>query len=226
VWKRLGIRVLPSVVLLGVAATAIQVSTVVHHVQAVQMAAQTREALKVAQVVTIERDQALALNAADARLDTALQRVQTVSSERDQLNGKVQDLQGQVDKLTNQLAAVNAGVGGGTRAIGSMPTAGIGNHFPWGWCTFYVASRRYVPWNGNAITWLWGARTFGFPTGSTPRVGAIMVSAESVWGHVAYVESVASNGSFVVSEMNFTAWGVVDFRTIVPGRVPVLGFVY
>src|SRR5215471_1229233 len=202
-WKRLGIRVLPSVVLLGVAAAAIQVSTVVHHVQAVQMAAQTREALKVAQVVTIERDQALALNAADARLDTALQRVQTVSSERDQLNGKVQDLQGQIDKLTNQLAAANAGVGGGSVARTmtgvQVPVAASGNHFPWGWCTWYVASRRYVPWNGNAGTWLWGARAFGFPTGSTPRVGAIMVTAESIWGHVAYVESVASNGSFVVS---------------------------
>jgi surface antigen len=100
------------------------------------------------------------------------------------------------------------------------------NHFSFGYCTFYVASRRYVPWFGNAIQWWANARAYGYPEGSTPQVGAIMVSSESSLGHVAYVESVSGN-TFVVSEMNFSGWNVVDRRTITLGvRVPVVGFIY
>src|SRR5262249_4670222 len=32
------------------------------------------------------------------------------------------------------------------------------NHFTFGYCTFYVATRRYVPWFGNAIDWWANAR--------------------------------------------------------------------
>jgi len=44
-------------------------------------------------------------------------------------------------------------------------------------------------------------------------------------GHVGYVESVNGDGSFVVSEMNWGQWGVVDLRTIT-SRLGVLGFIY
>jgi hypothetical protein len=30
----------------------------------------------------------------------------------------------------------------------------------------------------------------------------------------------------VVSEMNYTAWGRIDTRTIKPGAVPLIGFIY
>ena len=70
-WKRLVIRVLPSAVLLGVAATAIQVTTVVHHVQAVQMAAQAREAQRLDRTATVARWQAEALAAAEKDRDSA-----------------------------------------------------------------------------------------------------------------------------------------------------------
>ena len=53
-----------------------------------------------------------------------------------------------------------------------------------------------------------------------------MVTRESGWGHVALVESVNGDGSWTVSEMNFVAWNVVDRRTIFPGQVPVVGFIY
>jgi surface antigen len=100
------------------------------------------------------------------------------------------------------------------------------NHFSFGYCTYYVAGRRYVPWFGNAIQWWPNARSYGYPEGSTPQVGSIMVSAESGLGHVAYVESV-SGTTFVVSEMNFSGWNVVDRRTItLGGRVPIVGFIY
>jgi surface antigen len=129
----------------------------------------------------------------------------------------------------------------GAKPLSSAPMAGGGkityraseeDHFPWGWCTWYVAQRRDIPWHGDAKTWLASARQLGWPTGQTPQVGAVMVTMESVWyGHVAYVEKVFPDGSFQVSEMNYQAWGIVDLRVIKPSQiyskqVPVLGFIY
>ncbi|HEV3231463.1 MAG TPA: LysM peptidoglycan-binding domain-containing protein [Candidatus Dormibacteraeota bacterium] len=104
-------------------------------------------------------------------------------------------------------------------------SGGGANHFPWGWCTWYVASRRSVPWSGDAHTWYANAQAYGYPTGHTPRVGAIMVTWESGWGHVAYVEAV-DGSCWTVSEMNYRGFGMVDQRHICPGQVPLIGFIY
>lgn len=100
------------------------------------------------------------------------------------------------------------------------------NAYPYGWCTYYVASRRFVPggW-GNAQSWLGSAKRSGYATGSTPAPGAIMVSSESWIGHVAYVESV-SGDSFSVSEMNYKGWGITSQRTISISNGRVMGFIY
>jgi peptidoglycan DL-endopeptidase CwlO len=76
--------------------------------------------------------------------------------------------------------------------------------------------------------WIAGAAQYGFAEGPSPKVGAIMVTAESSYGHVAYVESVNSDGSWTVSEMNYVAPYVVDRRTISPGQAPLIspGFIY
>jgi surface antigen/LysM repeat protein len=103
--------------------------------------------------------------------------------------------------------------------------AGSGHGFPYGYCTWYVASKRYVPWGGNAGTWLYHAKAAGYATGRTPRVGAIMVSSESWWGHVAIVESV-SGGSFTVSEMNYAGFAKRSTRSIAAGSRAVKGFIY
>jgi surface antigen len=113
------------------------------------------------------------------------------------------------------------------------PASGAANGFSYGYCTWWVAQKRYIPWRGNAAEWWWNARPFGFAEGATPRVGAVMVmgvSGTSPQGHVAYVESVNPDGSFVVSEMNW--WGVagggwnrVDYRTVTSMR-GILGFIY
>lgn len=102
---------------------------------------------------------------------------------------------------------------------------GVGRHFPWGYCTWYVSTRRYVPWSGNAWSWYSGAIAMGYNVGSTPRPGAIMVSKEGSLGHVAYVESV-DGSSFTVSEMNFRGYGVVSQRRIWLGRIALYGFIY
>jgi peptidoglycan endopeptidase LytE len=102
--------------------------------------------------------------------------------------------------------------------------------FPYGWCTWYVATRRPVPWRGNAIDWYGNAAAMGFPVGPQPRVGAIMVDRESLigLGHVAYVENVYPDGSWLISEMDYGMWGVTDQRTIHPGQLggQLIGFIY
>jgi surface antigen len=125
------------------------------------------------------------------------------------------------------------------RTAASVPSSAAaaapagGNGFSYGYCTWWVAHKRYIPWRGNAAEWWWNARPFGFAEGAAPRAGAVMVmgvSGTSPMGHVAYVESVNPDGSFVVSEMNW--WGVpgggwnrVDYRTVTSMR-GILGFIY
>jgi surface antigen len=100
------------------------------------------------------------------------------------------------------------------------------NHFSYGYCTWYVANKRFIPWFGNAIDWWPNARAYGAAEGQAPKVGAVMVTRESGYGHVAYVEAVNADGSWTVSEMNFAGWNRVTSRTIRPGQVPLVGFIY
>lgn len=103
--------------------------------------------------------------------------------------------------------------------------AGTGHSFPYGYCTWYVSQRRYVPWGGNAGTWLYNAKAMGYYTGKTPRVGSIIVTAESWWGHVGVVESV-SGGSVTISEMNYDRWGKVNRRTLSTSSRVIKGYIY
>ena len=104
----------------------------------------------------------------------------------------------------------------------------VNNKFPVGWCTYYVATKRNVTWNGDAGYWYQNAAASGYAVGPTPKVGSIMVTWESWAGHVAYVEAVNSDGSWVVSEMNWVAFDVIDERTIRPGQLGsrLVGFIY
>jgi len=97
--------------------------------------------------------------------------------------------------------------------------------FPGGWCTTWVAMHRYIPWRGNAGTWLSQARRYGYATGSEPRVGAIVVTSESWWGHVALVEAV-HDGYITISEMNYVGRGIVSRRTIPAHGGVVRGYIY
>ena len=106
--------------------------------------------------------------------------------------------------------------------VGSFPNS----KFYYGYCTWYVASRRPVPWTGDAWEWFGAAQAMGYQTGQVPQPGAIMVTWESYVGHVAYVEAVNADGSFVVSEMNYRGWGMIDERTLHVKDVPLIGFIY
>jgi peptidoglycan hydrolase CwlO-like protein len=119
-------------------------------------------------------------------------------------------------------------------STGLLGNGGCGNHFAFGQCTYYVATRRCVPWFGNAGEWWSQAGAYGYPEGHVPQVGAIAIwragqGGASPAGHVGYVEAVGPGdgvpaGSFKVSEMNWGAWDRVDYRVIPNGGV--LGFVY
>jgi surface antigen len=148
----------------------------------------------------------------------------SATGERDQLKAQVDDLQAQL-AAANRRGLGGGGGGGGAPVVGGA-AGSLANHFSYGYCTWYVATRRAVPWMGDAGQWPPNARAMGFAEGMVPRVGAIMATWEGPIGHVAYVEAVNPDGSWVVSEMNYVGWNVVDRRTVQPGRVPLIAFIY
>jgi LysM repeat protein len=101
--------------------------------------------------------------------------------------------------------------------------------FPYGQCTWYVASKRDVTWGGNA--WVWWYSAAGIrPEGHVPVAGAIVVFRGGWAGHVGYVEHVNPDGSFVITEMNYYGngggWGRVDWRTVAANDPLIMGFIY
>ena len=101
-----------------------------------------------------------------------------------------------------------------------------GHTFPYGQCTWYVSTRTYVPWGGNAKTWLANAAAYGYATGRTPAAGAIVVTNEHrIYGHVAYVESV-TDSTITISEMNYTGWARKSVRVLPRNSSVIIGYVY
>lgn len=118
---------------------------------------------------------------------------------------------------------VSSGITGADRDDGK---AGAGHRFPYGYCTWYVAQKRFVPWSGNAGTWLYHAKAQGYATGRAPRVGAIMVTTENrYYGHVALVEKV-SGDTVTVSEMNYAGFAKRSTRTLSASSRAIKGFIY
>lgn len=100
------------------------------------------------------------------------------------------------------------------------------HYFPYGYCTYYVSQRRMIPWSGNAIAWLSGARSFGYATGSTPQVGAIVVTSEGgKTGHVGMIDGV-NGDQITITEMNYHGFGVISSRTISASYGAILGYIY
>lgn len=102
---------------------------------------------------------------------------------------------------------------------------GKSHNFPYGQCTWYVAQKVIVPWAGHAKSWLANARAYGRQTGAAPQVGSIIVTRESWYGHVGYVESV-NNGWVTFSEMNHVGWGRKSVRTLRISDWRIRGYIY
>lgn len=119
-----------------------------------------------------------------------------------------------------------SGVGDSTRAPSIIDRNPKGGHrFPYGYCTWYVAQSKYVPWGGNAGTWLYNARAYGAKTGKKPKKGAIIVTSESWYGHVGIVTKVKGN-SVSIREMNYRGFGVASTRTISAKNRVIKGYIY
>lgn len=112
------------------------------------------------------------------------------------------------------------------------------NYYYWGDCTWYVFERRQQlgkpvgnNW-GNASNWDNAARGQGYSVSNSPSVGAILQAnawTNNAWGmgHVAIVERINSDGSILVSEMNFgSGQGVKTFRTISASNVSGHNFIH
>lgn len=125
-----------------------------------------------------------------------------------------------------------AGVTGGvSEDISTAPSVqpskgGKGHRFPYGYCTWFVAQKRHVPWGGNAGAWLANAKAYGYKTGKSPAVGSIVVTTENrYYGHVAYVEKV-SGSTITISEMNYAGWGKTTRRTLDKSSRVIRGYIY
>lgn len=79
---------------------------------------------------------------------------------------------------------------------------------------------QLAPWVGqywgDGGDWARRAAAAGFALTMTPTVGSVVCYGRgdgySEFGHVAYVEDTYDDGTFLVREMNFTAWDVYDER--------------
>ena len=119
--------------------------------------------------------------------------------------------------------------GGGAVYTGSASN----NGYDQGYCTWWAAYRRAqigkpVPSNlGNASTWKVLAQQAGLAVGNTPQAGAVIWFPPTDWyGHVGYVESVNSDGSANISEMNVDGWNHVDYRTIPAAQATQYSYIY
>ena len=134
-----------------------------------------------------------------------------------------------------QAAANRTGTGGGAVTAGDPNKGGYPTYLysarkdslvdPWGMynreCVSYAAwkvnqaygNMPYWGGRGNANQWDDNARAAGIPTGSTPKAKSVAVWHIGYYGHVAWVESVNSDGTFNLSEMNRNSDGEYHERT-------------
>lgn len=82
---------------------------------------------------------------------------------------------------------------------------GLGGPYGAGQCTQWAWYKRPdLPGNlGNANAWARNAAAIGRVVNRTPAAGAVFQTSSGWYGHVGYVEAVNSDGSIVVSEMNY-----------------------
>ena len=109
--------------------------------------------------------------------------------------------------------------------VGIYSPAGAAHRFPWGQCTWWVAQQRKIVFRGNAKEWPRNSRAAGHTTGQTPMVGAVIVTTESWYGHVGYVEKVEGNKVYF-SEMNYAGLGIVSRRWMSTGDSRFVTFIY
>ena len=122
--------------------------------------------------------------------------------------------------------------GGYSTINAQIASASAGNRYAFGNCTWYAYERRMQlgrpvgSFWGNAATWAAYARAAGYLVNNTPAVGAVMQNGGG-YGHVAIVESVNSDGSITISEMNYAGnFNRVTSRTVSAGAAAGFTYIY
>ncbi|MDR0614465.1 MAG: CHAP domain-containing protein [Lactobacillales bacterium] len=97
----------------------------------------------------------------------------------------------------------------------------VDHGFYWGQCTWYVNNifNHRIPqtW-GNAATWSSAARADGRSVSAIPRTNSVVCyqpgcEGASVFGHVAVVTGVNSDGTYNISESNVEGLGIISSRS-------------
>jgi surface antigen len=129
------------------------------------------------------------------------------------------------------VASSGSSSGSGYTVSTALVQASAGNRYAYGNCTYYAYERRAAlgrpigSFWGNASSWAFSAAAAGFTVDRNPEVGAV-----AQWdayqggsygaGHVGIVESVNSDGSITISEMNYLFnFNRVTYRTLDPSAV-------
>lgn len=99
--------------------------------------------------------------------------------------------------------------------------------YPVGECTYYIKTRYAQLSNamGNAVDWLVNAKRNGYQIIGQPAPDTVVVFKPGCYGtgsyracynkpdgHVAVVDHVYDDGTFLVSEMNYNGWNYIDQR--------------
>lgn len=109
-----------------------------------------------------------------------------------------------------------------------------GNGYAYGYCTYYAYNRRAEigrpiggNW-GNAVTWASMAAAAGFRVDHKPEAGAVIQNGGGWggYGHVGVVEKVNSDGSLLVSDMNYAGWNIISTRTVPASSVANYNYIH
>lgn len=107
-----------------------------------------------------------------------------------------------------------------------------GNYYTPGNCTWYIYNRYYqlgkviYSYLGNAKNWVESGPTHGYSISKTPQVGATVIWTAGYYGHVAFVEHVNPDGSFLFSEMNYAEMLFKIHWREAPGVTDEMYFMY
>lgn len=123
------------------------------------------------------------------------------------------------------------------RGFKSFEVTDASSPYPQGQCTWYVYER--VQQFGKQVSGDWGdahhwdnrAERDNYDVSQTPLTHSAVVfeagqaDAHDVYGHVAFVEKVNSDGSIVISESNVKGLGIVSYRTIDANTAETLHYI-
>ena len=122
--------------------------------------------------------------------------------------------------------------GSSSYSVSSYRTGSFsGNGYAYGYCTYYAYNRRAElgrpiggNW-GNATSWAYFASADGYAVDRNPRPGDVFQYGGGL-GHVGVVEQVNSDGSLVVSEMNYAGWNIISSRTVSAGQAAGWNYIH